>query len=161
MSEEQPVPVKRRKRQRAQRQAIWPMEAVVQVPGQRTPVVYRGTRCTREPGLFIFDVPDTERPYMTRRIFLHASPGLVVQLTELAMPQAQPQPVYHEVQQASQRPGESVGGPGATLRMEQTHPWDTRPLRSRSGPGVVPASEAFDEAGNPVVVPAAFGLAVG
>jgi len=122
------------------------MKATITVPGHK-PIVVHGFRYAREMGRLVFTLPDPERPFIQKALIVYEVPGLMVEVEEII--QQQPQPAAYPQMDFV------VTGNHAAPEPEK------RQFRSRVVPGQMPASEALDEAGNPVILPAAFGLAVG
>lgn len=86
---EEPETKSKRRGRRPKPQVQYPVEATVWLPGQKTPKQIVALWVQREPGRTVFGLPETERPYLQRRLEIYESPGLVMEILQIAQ---QPQP---------------------------------------------------------------------
>lgn len=157
MSED--IPANRpRKSRRAKMQ--FAVEATVWTPGQREPRKFGALWVRRETGAVVFGLPEFERPYMQRSLRIPDSSGAIVEIAELVQ-QQQPVPQWAPtVTQPTGPPPLQIEHPGPSAETAVVAAFGNRPLRSRIDNGASPVSEAVDEAGNPIIVRAAFGMPV-
>lgn len=153
MDETAPVKKTRRK---AQQQIQFPVEADLWSPGQKAPRRIQALWHRREGAGHTFGLPEFERPYMQRTLWVPDTSGIVIEMLEMgqqftpAAPPPQSPTVFD--------PGLNPGGPGAVLRTMNVPQRPPGPLRGGISPSGEPRSEATDEAGNRIVLPAAFGM---
>lgn len=157
------TPIQKKRQRKPKPEGIYPVEAIVQAPGLKAPLVIRAFWVRREPTRYVFGLPNFDKPYMTLTYEVATGPGVVVQLSELVTQQATPQPASVPLPLAPEQG--SAGGAGAVLRTEDPvmRLMSQRPqaLRSVVRPNGPPVSEVADEKGNIIAVPAAFGLSPG
>lgn len=134
----------------------WPVRALVFFPGQKAARLIEGTRVIRESSRYIFIAPDQMRPYIQKTVIVYDAPGLVIELEQMAAPQEYQPPV--EVSEPVPQQAPQVG-PRDVLRLQGQQP-APGPLRARVVSGAPPISEAHDEAGNRIVLNAAFGMPI-
>lgn len=161
-----------RTRRPAQAPLQFPVEALVWMPGAKTPRVIQAVWVRQEAAAVVLGVPDLERPYMQKTIRISDASGAVVEVSQLQMPQAPPQPAPSPwgaqwngtprvPMGAPPEPPQSAGGSGAVLRTENFGmPPMPGKLRAMQAPGGGVVSEVTDEAGQRVVVPGGFGMVV-
>ncbi len=139
----------------------FPVEAVLWSPGQKDPRRISALWVKREPGFMVFGLPEFERPYMQRTLRVPDQAGVVIELVELAQQQPTlPMGGTMHLTEGMQHNGVTFGN-SPSAESAVTAAFGGRPLRSRVAEGLPPVSEAVDEAGNPIIVKAAFGLMQG
>lgn len=138
----------------------FPVEASLWLQGAREPRRISALWVRREPGFYVFGLPEFERPYMQRTLRVPDTAGVVIELVELAQQQRPELPMGGTMHLTGemQHNGVNLGVPPQTAESAVTAAFGNRPLRSRVAEGMPPVSEAVDEAGNPIIVKAAFGL---
>lgn len=141
----------------------FPVEASLWIQGLREPRRISALWIRKEVGCIVFGLPEFERPYMQRTLRVPDTAGVVIELVELAQQQRPELPMggTMHLTEGMQHNGVSLGiipTSGQTAESSVTAAFGNRPLRSRVAEGLPPVSEAVDEAGNPIIVKAAFGL---
>lgn len=139
-----------------------PVEAVLWFPGQKEPRRIAALWVRQDGGCTTFGLPEFERPFMQRTLRIPDTAGVVVELVQMIQYQQPQQPQQnpvltwsHTTTTADTAP---ANHPGPSAESAVTAAFGNRPLRSRVAEGLPPVSEAVDEAGNPIIVKAAFGL---
>lgn len=137
----------------------FPVEALVWLQGQKGPRAISALWVRKDVGCITFGLPEFERPFMLRTLRIPDTSGAVVELLEMQLQQQQGAPSAHASREDLLRHAADVlNHPGPSAESAVTAAFGNRPLRSRVAEGLPPVSEAVDEAGNPVIVKAAFGL---